>query len=245
MEDVDLADTTYQYRSSLDQNAIADYASVNPDDFTQPIELLAKDGDKYVILSGHHRVRAFQKAGRTEFSAYIHKGLQESEALMKALQANSNHGVRVTVADKKAACQKLLLKLQDEGRSISNSRIARCVGLSDPTVENYRKELVDQGKLKEAETRQDSAGRDRPAKNRKKPKPGPSPVEVFKSQIRALAEQASQIDTSELTKLSLAQRRGMEAELNAYCEDIRKVIDTAGAAAAPQAPVPKPPAQAA
>lgn len=224
---IDVDDSTYQYRSTLDQGAIADYATVNPDDFAQPVELLAKTNGRYAILSGHHRIRGFEQAGRSECRARVYKDLPESEALIKSIQANSNHGVRVTAADKKIACQRLFLKLQEEGRSITNRQIARYTGLSDPTVERYRKELVDEGKLKDAETRTDSTGRERCAKRGKKVKPTRSSLELFKEQVATLAMQAASIDISELSKLPAARRRGFEAELKAYIEEIQKVIDSA------------------
>lgn len=81
------------------------------------------------IIDGMHRYRAAEARGDTEIDAVLFDGA-ESEAFVLAVRSNVRHGLPLSLADRKAAAQRILVSFPQW----SNRSIARVVGLSHKTV---------------------------------------------------------------------------------------------------------------
>lgn len=232
LSEIDIDDLTYQCRTDLDDNAIEDYAGVDPKDFREPIELRWKSDGKYAIISGHHRVRAFQQAGLTSIQAHVYDDLTESDALVKSIKSNEAFGVRLTSQDRRQAVEKLLKALARENRFLTTKQIAEWTGMSSPTVERYRKELIDNGELKEPPTRITAAGTQRAAKNKTKS----TAVNQFVRGAKQLSDKAKAIKPADWGHMELAERNGLEAMLRTHLDEIQKVLSISKADSDGQSP---------
>jgi hypothetical protein len=92
-----------------------------------PPVVLYFDGMTNWLADGLHRLEAAKQIGRPEVEAEVREGT-ERDALMWAMSANPNHGLRMRLEDKKrAAC---LLLNDPEWSQWNNSEISRQCGLS-------------------------------------------------------------------------------------------------------------------
>lgn len=80
------------------------------------------------VIDGVHRLRAVENSGATHISAVLFNG-DEREAFVLAVKLNSNHGLPLSLADRKAAALHMLADFPEW----SNRRLAGVVGLSDKT----------------------------------------------------------------------------------------------------------------
>ncbi|MFE2061691.1 ParB N-terminal domain-containing protein [Streptomyces sp. NPDC059467] len=85
------------------------------------------------VIDGVHRLRAVENSGATHISAVLFNG-DEREAFVLAVKLNSNHGLPLSLADRKAAALHMLADFPEW----SNRRLAGVVGLSDKTVAALR-----------------------------------------------------------------------------------------------------------
>ncbi|MFC7843754.1 transcriptional regulator, partial [Streptomyces sp. NPDC057382] len=85
------------------------------------------------VIDGVHRLRAVERSGATHISAVLFNG-DERQAFLLAVKLNSNHGLPLSLADRKAAALHLLADFPEW----SNRRLAGVVGLSDKTVAALR-----------------------------------------------------------------------------------------------------------
>lgn len=85
------------------------------------------------VIDGVHRLRAVENSGATHISAVLFNG-DEREAFVLAVKLNSNHGLPLSLADRKAAARHMLADFPEW----SNRRLAAVVGLSDKTVAALR-----------------------------------------------------------------------------------------------------------
>ncbi|MFJ4280634.1 ParB N-terminal domain-containing protein [Streptomyces massasporeus] len=86
------------------------------------------------VIDGVHRLRAVENSGATHISAVLFNG-DEREAFVLAVKLNSNHGLPLSLADRKAAALHMLADFPEW----SNRRLAGVVGLSDKTVAALRR----------------------------------------------------------------------------------------------------------
>ncbi|MFG3721492.1 ParB/RepB/Spo0J family partition protein [Streptomyces massasporeus] len=86
------------------------------------------------VIDGVHRLRAVENSGATHISAVLFNG-DEREAFVLAVKLNSNHGLPLSLADRKAAALHMLADFPEW----SNRRLAGVVGLSDKTVATLRR----------------------------------------------------------------------------------------------------------
>ncbi|MFI0137721.1 ParB N-terminal domain-containing protein [Streptomyces luteogriseus] len=107
-------------------NALAEVCSELP-----PIVIHRKT---MTVIDGVHRLRAVENSGATHISAVLFNG-DEREAFVLAVKLNSNHGLPLSLADRKAAALHMLADFPEW----SNRRLAGVVGLSDKTVAALRR----------------------------------------------------------------------------------------------------------
>ncbi|MCI3240065.1 ParB/RepB/Spo0J family partition protein [Streptomyces spinosisporus] len=107
-------------------NALAEVCSELP-----PIVIHRKT---MTVIDGVHRLRAVENSGATHISAVLFNG-DEREAFVLAVKLNSNHGLPLSLADRKAAALHMLADFPQW----SNRRLAGVVGLSDKTVAALRR----------------------------------------------------------------------------------------------------------
>ncbi|MFD5742186.1 ParB N-terminal domain-containing protein [Streptomyces massasporeus] len=86
------------------------------------------------VIDGVHRLRAVENSGATHISAVLFNG-DEREAFVLAVKLNSNHGLPLSLADRKAAALHMLADFPEW----SNRRLAGVVGLSDKTIAALRR----------------------------------------------------------------------------------------------------------
>lgn len=129
-----------QARHQDDWVAIDEYARAMQEEAQFPPIVVFQNGEpEYWLADGFHRVRAALKAGRTEIAADVREG-GKRDAILYAVGANSEHGVRRTNADKRRA---VTLLLEDaEWVQWSDGEIARKCGVNQSTVSRIRAELT-------------------------------------------------------------------------------------------------------
>ncbi|MFI6561174.1 ParB N-terminal domain-containing protein [Streptomyces sp. NPDC050534] len=106
-------------------NALAEVCSELP-----PIVIHRKT---MTVIDGVHRLRAVENSGATHIRAVLFNG-DEREAFVLAVKLNSNHGLPLSLADRKAAALHMLADFPEW----SNRRLAGVVGLSDKTIAALR-----------------------------------------------------------------------------------------------------------
>ncbi len=121
-----------QMRVQLNDDAVQEYMQVADD--LPPVNVFDDDG-KYYLVDGFHRFEAKKKANAKEINCLVQKGTLR-DAILFAVQANSDHGVRRTNADKRKAVETLLK--DEEWGTWSGREIARFCHVSESTVRNIR-----------------------------------------------------------------------------------------------------------
>lgn|GEM_PF-1824176 len=127
-----------QPRAMLDFEAIEDYAEAMGAGIKFPPVTVFYDGDNYWLADGFHRLKAAYAAGFDSILCDVHQGTLE-EAQWHSFSANRNNGLRRTTQDKQRAVKAALL--HGRGNALSDSQIARHVGVDQKTVTNWRRQL--------------------------------------------------------------------------------------------------------
>jgi hypothetical protein len=124
-----------QMRQEINQDVVQDYAEVLDE---LPPVVVFDDGNKHWLADGFHRVKAAVFAGRDSIRCEIRRGSRR-DAVLFAVGANANHGVRRTNADKRKAVVALLS--DREWCRWSDREIARQCAVSGPLVTVLRREI--------------------------------------------------------------------------------------------------------
>ena len=90
------------------------------------------------VIDGMHRIRAAQLVGNEEIAVEFFDG-DEDEAFVLSVQANTQHGLPLTKADRKSAAARIL----DKYPQWSDRAIAKVTGLSPKTVGVLRAPVPD------------------------------------------------------------------------------------------------------
>jgi hypothetical protein len=175
-----------QMRAALNDDAINDYADQMQDignwgDF--PPIVVFYDGTAYWLADGFHRVRAAQRANiAPDVPAKVQSGDRRG-AILYAVKANANHGLRRTNADKRRAVETLLR--DDEWRQWSDAEIGRRCAVDAKTVSNWRRTLTSNREIPDSVIRKAADGRtidtrnmgaNQPKRDRTIPTPPPAKV---------------------------------------------------------------------
>jgi ParB-like chromosome segregation protein Spo0J len=91
-------------------------------------------GEDSLVIDGFHRVEAARRLGRRNVTAVRFMGSAE-EAFMESVRRNVNHGLPLTVGDRRRAARRVLTRNPEW----SDRRIASLCGLSDKTVGRLRR----------------------------------------------------------------------------------------------------------
>jgi hypothetical protein len=141
-----------QSRDGMNSGIVADYAAYFQErgyGSFPPVDLF-DDGEKKWIGDGNHRIAGAQLAGLEQIPAIVRKGSRR-DAILHAVGANHNHGLRRTNADKRRSVRMLLL--DEEWRAWSDHKIADHVKVDHKTVGNIRREMEVSGEIPQTESR--------------------------------------------------------------------------------------------
>lgn len=123
----------------LCEDTLHDYAeAMERGDVFPPVDLVEDPDGKLYLWDGFHRVEAAHATGAETIWARIQPGTKR-DAFRLAASANAHHGLRRTLADKRAAAARLLL--DPEWSQWSNRQIAEWCGVSHTSVSRYRRDL--------------------------------------------------------------------------------------------------------
>lgn len=131
-------DRATQARAEMNMEVVVEYQTALAAGATFPPVEVWQDAEGYWLGDGWHRVTAANLAGLKEIPANVHEGGRR-EAVLCAVSANANHGLRRTNADKRRAVS-LLLK-DEEWCKWSNREIARHCGVGHSFVDELRSSL--------------------------------------------------------------------------------------------------------
>lgn len=124
-----------QSREKLDQTVVDEYAELMKEGTEFPPISVVHDGNEYYLSDGFHRLLAAQKAGKASINCDVLTGTLR-DAILYSLSANSSHGLRRTVEDRRKA---VMTMLEDfEWSEWSDREIARQCHVSHPFVAKLR-----------------------------------------------------------------------------------------------------------
>ncbi len=129
-------DPVLQCRVGIDDEVVDEYSSaMKAGAVFPPIRLVDVGGDMYVV-DGWHRARAAESADLVNLEADVTIGTRR-DALLMAISANCNHGLRRSADDKRRAVRTLL---QDtEWAGLSSRELGALAGVSHAHVGKVRR----------------------------------------------------------------------------------------------------------
>jgi transposase-like protein len=139
-----------QPRSALDFAAIDDYAEAMAAGVKFPAVVVFHDGEHYWLADGFHRLKAAFASGFDTIDCELRQGTLE-DAQWYSFSANKTNGLRRTNEDKQRAVKSALL--HPCAAEMSNSAIARHVGVDEATVRNWRTKLAASSEIPKIDTR--------------------------------------------------------------------------------------------
>ena len=135
-------DPDVQPRVGTDEAVVAEYAELMRGGATFPAVTVFHDGATYYVADGFHRVLAAQATGAESVACDVFDG-EKRDAILYALGANADHGLRRTNADKRRAVERLLA--DPEWSQWSDREIARRCRVTQPFVSRVRSDMTDNG----------------------------------------------------------------------------------------------------
>lgn len=139
-----------QPRSALDFAAIDDYAEAMAAGGKFPPVVAFHDGEQYWLADGFHRLKAAFASGFDAIDCELRQGTLK-DAQWYSFSANKTNGLRRTNEDKQRAVKSALL--HPRAAEMSNSAIARHVGVDEATVRNWRTRLAASSEIPKIDTR--------------------------------------------------------------------------------------------
>ncbi|MEY9581521.1 hypothetical protein [Sinorhizobium fredii] len=125
--------------SGIDPAVVADYAEAMDAGAAFPPVILFFDGEGYWPGDGFHRIEANRTLGRETIDADVREG-GKREAMLFAVGANANHGLRRTSADKRRS---VVAMLRDpEWSKWSDREIGKRCAVDHKTVAKVRAEIT-------------------------------------------------------------------------------------------------------
>lgn len=133
-------DSDVQMRSGLSSDLIREYAeSMSNGTKFPPIVVYTREGlGRYYVADGFHRVKAAMSIHLPNIFAEVRDG-SKRDAILCAVGANANHGMRRTPADKRRSIIALLT--DPEWCKWATAEIARRCNVSHALVEDVRRIL--------------------------------------------------------------------------------------------------------
>lgn len=133
-------DERCQPRMSINPEVIDEYAEAMTQGAEFPPLTVYRDGSTFWLADGFHRIAAAKYAGKQHIVCDVQQGTIR-DAILHAVGANANHGMRRTNADKRRAVETLLK--DSEWSHWSDSEIARRCSVDHKTVARIRQSLGD------------------------------------------------------------------------------------------------------
>lgn len=124
-----------QSRVELHQDAISDYAELLSGDTAFPAVIVFDDGAAKWLADGFHRYHAYLKAGKSLIECDVRQGTLR-DAILFAVGANAEHGLKRTPEDKRKAVRMLIN--DEEWAKWSDREIAKACKVSQPFVGKLR-----------------------------------------------------------------------------------------------------------
>jgi hypothetical protein len=132
-------DRAVQQRIDMtDPSTVARYTEDMANGAVFPPAVVFRDGERYILAGGFHRIEAATMRGAEDFPVEVHEGGLR-EAVLYAVGANTDHGLQRSHADKRKAVTTLLS--DQEWARWSDREIGRLAGVSHTTVATIREEL--------------------------------------------------------------------------------------------------------
>jgi hypothetical protein len=128
-----------QTRASLNATIIKEYAEAYKEGIELPPIDVYFDGLVYWLSDGFHRLKAVEFLRRDAITANVHLGGRR-DAILHAVGANEDHGLRRTNADRRTAVRILLT--DPEWSTWANTEVARQCNVSEYLVRTIRSELM-------------------------------------------------------------------------------------------------------
>lgn len=128
-----ITDGGTQSRAEISEETYVEYAERMDVGDSFPPVILYFDGSKYYLADGFHRLNAMMYRDKETITAEVRRGTR-IDAVMFALRANEQHGLRRTNADKRH-CVTLAL---GEFAEFSDRQIAEMCGVGHQLVANVR-----------------------------------------------------------------------------------------------------------
>lgn len=149
-------DGATQPRAGLDAAHVEDMIAALTDGETLPPIDVMFDGSFYWVYDGFHRISAHERLGRLKITAIVHQGAQ-ADAQWESYAVNKAHGLKRTNEDKKR--QSLAALRHPRAASLSNTQIAKHVGVDEGTIRHYRAQLEVTSEIPTSSTRTGADGR--------------------------------------------------------------------------------------
>ena len=127
-----------QARAALCADAVAEFAEAMQLGADFPPVVLFKDGSTFWLADGFHRVEAAKQAGLDSIRAEVREGTLR-DAILFAVGANAEHGLRRSNADKRKAVTMLLA--DEQWAAKSDRAIAEQCRVSHKLVADVRAEI--------------------------------------------------------------------------------------------------------
>lgn len=125
--------------AGIDPAVVADYAEAMDAGAEFPPVIVFFDGQGYWPGDGFHRIKATKNLGRETINADVRDG-GKREAMLLAVGANANHGLRRTTADKRRSV--LALLRDPEWSKWSDREIGKRCAVDHKTVAKVRSEIT-------------------------------------------------------------------------------------------------------
>ncbi len=132
-------DEIQQRANGVVQDLVAEYATDIVDWIDVAPVVVYSDGETHWLADGFHRIRAAAQAGLEDVPATVYEG-DRRKAILYAVRANQQHGLRRTNADKRRAVETLLR--DPEWSTDTDNRIAAMAAVSQPFVSKVRAQLI-------------------------------------------------------------------------------------------------------
>lgn len=124
-----------QIRAAIDESTVGDYAEAYMAAGDLPPMVVFFDGSSHWLADGFHRFHASRRVGFIDAECEVRTGTLR-EALLYAVGANAEHGLRRSIADKRRAVEMLLL--DQEWGKWSDREIARRCSVAHSFVGSMR-----------------------------------------------------------------------------------------------------------
>jgi hypothetical protein len=178
-----LASAATQVRKKLDKTTIDEYAeALGNGAQLPPMTVFAEvDSDRYILADGFHRHHAYVNAEIGIVEVEVREGSLH-DALLWALGANAEHGLRRSSADRRNAVE---MALKDpEISTLQIQQIADICRVDERTVRRIRDDLdLDIGRRKKANKK--GKGVDPDPKDVRPTRPAPTQAEAERDELRA------------------------------------------------------------